>query len=131
MKKLFFLAALSLVAVFGVSATVADSNTPTSENFTSSVTVTIAGMDREFEFNTETLASIYNLMPEDIKSQCADSYSDIAPRIERSNRSFSYLGVRITPTSTANGTDLKFSYGGHSVVVRNYTKAEFDTIFGL
>jgi hypothetical protein len=26
---------------------------------------------------------------------------------------------------------LKFSYKGHSLVVENYTKAEFDKIFGL
>lgn len=131
MKKVFFLAALSLVAVFGVSATIADSSTPTSENCTSSVTVTIAGMDREFVFDTETLVNIYNLLPDDIKTLCVDSYSDIAPRIEQSNRSFSYSGVRITPISTTDGTNLKFSYGGHNVVIKNYTKAEFDTIFGF
>jgi hypothetical protein len=39
--------------------------------------------------------------------------------------------VAITPVKTATGIDLKFSYGGHTLVVENYTKAEFDKIFGL
>ena len=47
------------------------------------------------------------------------------------SKSITYEGVRITPIKNANGIDLKFSYGGHTVVVKNYTKSEFDGIFGL
>jgi hypothetical protein len=42
-----------------------------------------------------------------------------------------YSKVTITPTPTEDSTDLKFSCQGHTVVVENYTKAEFDRIFGL
>lgn len=127
MKKVFFIAALSLVTVFGVSATVA---TP-DENYASSVTTTIAGLGEEIEFDINTLVAIYNLMPERVKELCVDSYADISASIDRSGRGLTYAGVKITPLATDDGTDLQFSYGGHKVVVENYTKAEFDRIFGL
>lgn len=127
MKKVFFIAALSLVTVFGVSATVA---TP-DENYASSVTTSIAGLDEDIEFDTKTLVSIYNLMPQRVKELCVDSYADISARIEKSGKSFTYASVNIKPLATENGTDLQFSYGGHKVVIENYTKAEFDRIFGL
>ena len=63
---------------------------------------------------------------------CVSSYKAIAPLIENSVGSrFTYEGVIITPVATADGVDLKFSCGGHTLVVENYTKAEFDRIFGL
>ena len=127
MKKVFFIAALSLVTVFGVSATVAKPD----ENYASSVTTTIAGLGEEIEFDTNTLVAIYNLMPERVKELCVDSYADISASIDRSGRGLTYAGVKITPLATDDGTDLQFSYGGHKVVVENYTKAEFDRIFGL
>ena len=127
MKKVFFIAALSFVTIFGVSATVA---TP-DENYASSVTTSITGLDEDIEFDTKTLVTIYNLMPEQVKELCVDSYSDISARIEKSGRGLTYAGVKIKPIATENGTDLQFSYGGHKVVVENYTKAEFDKIFGL
>ena len=129
MKKIFFAAIISLVTVLCVSATVADS--AIAENYSSSVTATIAGMNEAIDFDTKTLATIYNLMPQKVKDLCVASYKDIAPRIEKSNKSFAYEGVAITPIRTDSGTDLKFSCGGHTVVVKNYTKAEFDSIFGL
>lgn len=129
MKKIFFAAIISLVTVLCVSATVADS--ASSENYSSSVTATVAGMDEGIDFDTKTLVVIYNLMPQKVKDLCVASYKDIAPRIEKSSKSFTYEGVAITPIRTANGTDLKFSCEGHSIVVKNYTKAEFDRIFGL
>lgn len=131
MKKVFFVTALSIVAIFGISATAATLSTNTSSNHTSSVTATIAGMDREFVFDTETLAAIYNLMPQDVKELCVDSYEDISSRIEKSNKSLTYAGVKITPTQTSEGTNLTFSRGGCKVVVYNYTKNEFDAIFGM
>ncbi|MBQ7811745.1 MAG: hypothetical protein IJZ70_03540 [Bacteroidales bacterium] len=129
MKKIFFATIISLVTVLCVSATVADS--ASSENYSSSVTATVAGMDEGIDFDTKTLVVIYNLMPQKVKDLCVASYKDIAPRIEKSSKSFTYEGVAITPIRTVNGTDLKFSCGGHSIVVKNYTKAEFDRIFGL
>lgn len=131
MKKIFFVAIVSLVSVLCVSATVSNSASVSGEN-TSSVTATIAGIDEEFNFDTKTLVAVYNLMPQKVKKLCVASYNDIAPRIETSgSRGFTYAGVRITPIKNANGIDLKFSYGGHTVVVKNYTKSEFDGIFGL
>lgn len=131
MKKFFLVAIVSLVSVLGVSATVSNSASVSGEN-TSSVTATIAGIDEEFNFDTKTLVAVYNLMPQKVKKLCVASYNDIAPRIETSgSRGFTYAGVRITPIKNANGIDLKFSYGGHTVVVKNYTKSEFDGIFGL
>lgn len=127
MKKLFFIAALSLVTVFGISATVA---TP-SEEYNSSVTANIKGLGKSIAFDTKTLVTIYNLLPEDVQELCVDSYADISTRLERSDRSFSYAGVKIAPRTTEEGTELCFSYGGHKVVVEDYTKAEFDRIFGL
>ena len=91
----------------------------------------MSGMNEGIDFDTKTVVAIYNLMPQKIKDLCISSYEDIAPRIEKSGKGFSYEGVTITPIRTANGTDLKFSCHGYSLVVKNYTKAEFDKIFGL
>ena len=129
MKKIFFAAIISLVTVLCVSATVADTNSV--DTYSSSITATVAGMNEGIDFDTKTLVAIYNLMPQKIKDLCISSYEDIAPRIERSSKGFIYEGVEISPIKSANGTDLKFSCGGHSVLVKNYTKAEFDRIFGL
>ena len=130
MKKFFFAAIISLVTVLCVSATVADINSD--DNYSSSVTATIAGMDEGIDFDTKTLVAIYNLMSQKIKDLCVSSYEDIAPRIEKSgSNGFTYEGVKIVPIKTASGMDLKFSCQGHSLVVKNYTKAEFDRIFGL
>ena len=69
-------------------------------------------------------------MPQKAKELCVDSYKAIAPRVEMSvGKRFTYEGVAITPTKTANGINLKFSCGGHTLVVENYSKAEFDEIF--
>lgn len=131
MKKIFFVAIVSLVSVLCVSATVSNSASVSGEN-TSSVTATIAGIDEEFNFDTKTLVAVYNLMPQKVKKLCVASFKDIAPRLEKNrSKSITYEGVRITPIKNANGIDLKFSYGGHTVVVKNYTKSEFDGIFGL
>ena len=129
MKKIFFAAILSLVTVLCVSATVADSNS--TDTYSSSITATVAGMNEGIDFDTKTVVAIYNLMPQKIKDLCISSYENIAPRIEKSGKGFTYEGVAISPVKTANGTDLKFSCGGHTVLVHNYTKAEFDRIFGL
>ena len=129
MKKMFFAAIISLITVLCVSATVA--NIP-ADNFSSSVTATIAGSDEGIDFDTKTLVTIYNLMPQKVKDLFVSSYEDIAPRIEKSgSNGFTYEGVKIVPIKTASGMDLKFSCQGHSLVVENYTKAEFDKIFGL
>ena len=129
MKKIIFAAIISLITVLCVSATVA--NIP-ADDFSSSITATIAGSDENIDFDTKTLVVIYNLMPQKIKDLCASSYKDIAPRIEKSgSNGFTYEGVKIVPIKTGNGTNLKFSCQGHSLVVENYTKAEFDKIFGL
>ena len=130
MRKIFFAAILSLVTVLCVSATVAEINNANSIDYASSVTATIAGDGEEIDFDTKTLIVIYNLMPQRVKDLCTASYKDIAPRIEKS-KPFTYQGVRITPVVTEDGTDLKFSCNGHTVVVENYTKAEFDAIFGI
>ena len=130
MRKIFFAAIISLVTVLCVSATVAEVSNVNSMDLVSSVTATIAGDDEAIDFETKTLVVIYNLMPQKVKNLCTASYKDIAPRVEKS-KPFTYQGVRITPVVTEDGTDLKFSCNGHTVVVENYTKAEFDTIFGI
>ena len=130
MRKIFFAAILSLVTVLCVSATVAEINNANSIDYASSVTATIAGDDEAIDFETKSLVVIYNLMPQKVKDMCTASYKDIAPRIEKS-KPFTYQGVRITPIVTENGTDLKFCCNGHTVVVENYIKAEFDAIFGI
>lgn len=130
MRKIFFAAILSLVTVLCVSATVAEISSD--DIYSSSVTATVAGMDEGIDFDTKTLVVIYNLMPQKIKDLCISSYKDIAPRIEKSgSNGFTYEGVKIVSIKTASGMDLKFSCQGHSLVVKNYTKAEFDKIFGL
>ena len=130
MKKIFFAAIISLVTVLCVSATVVEINSD--HNYSSSVTATIAGMNEGIAFDTKTLVVIYNLMPQKIKDLCVSSYEDIASRIEKSgSNGFTYEGVKIVPIKSASGMDLKFSCQGHSLVVKNYTKAEFDKIFGL
>ena len=129
MKKIFFAAILSFVTVLCVSATVADSNS--TDTYSSSITATVAGMNEGIDFDTKTVVAIYNLMPQKIKDLCISSYENIAPRIEKSGKGFTYESVTITPIRTTNGTDLKFSYGGHTVLVKNYTKAEFDRVFRL
>ena len=129
MKKIFFAAIISLVTVLCVSATVA--SIPAG-NFTSSVTAIIAGSDESIDFDTKTLVTIYNLMPQKVKDLCVASYKDIAPRIEAAGtKGFTYQGVAIRPIKTDDGIDLRFSYDGHTIVVENYTRSEFDSIFGL
>lgn len=130
MRKIFFAAILSLVTVLCVSATVAEVTNADSMDYASSVTATIAGDGEGIDFETKTLVVIYNLMPQKIKDLCVASYKDIAPRIEKS-KAFTYQGVRITPIQTEEGTDLKFSCNGHTVVVENYSRSEFDAIFGI
>lgn len=126
MKRFFFIAALATVTVFGIAATV----TP-SEEYRSYVTANISGLGKSIEFDTKTLVAIYNLLPADVQKMCVDSYADISSRLENSDRSFTYAGVKITPTQDEGDRDLCFTYGGHKVVVEDYTKAEFDKIFGL
>jgi hypothetical protein len=129
MKKIFFIAILSLVSMFSVAAPATDATTPAGN---SSVTARISGVDEDIDFDTKTLVAICNLMPQKVKKLCVSSYKSIAPRIEKSvGKRFIFEGVAITPVKTATGIDLKFSYGGHTLVVENYTKAEFDKIFGL
>lgn len=129
MKKIFFAAIVSLVTVLCVSATVA--SIP-ADNFSSSVTATIAGSDEGIDFDTKTLVTIYNLMPQKIKDLCVASYRDVAPRIEAAGtETFTYQGVAIRPIKTYDGVDIKFTCGGHTVIVENYTRSEFDSIFGL
>ena len=126
MKKIIFAAIISLVTVLCVSATVAEADA----SYSSSVTATIAGVAEDIEFDTKTLVTIYNLMPQKVKDLCTGSYRDIAPKVEKSTgKTFYYEGVAITPVKTADGIDLKFDCGGHSVVVKNYNKAEFDNVF--
>ena len=129
MKKIFFAAIISLITVLCVSATVA--SIP-ADNFSSSVTATIAGSDEGIDFDTKTLVTIYNLMPQRVKDLCVASYKDVAPRIETAGtKAFTYQGVTIRPIKTDDGVDLKFTCGGHTIVVENYTRSEFDSIFGL
>ncbi len=133
MKKFFFVAAIALVSLFCISAN-AESNNPSQvENYVSSVTATIAGVDGEIGFETGKLVLAYNLMPQKVKDMCVAAYKEIAPRIEKNGtKSFRYQGVTITPVKNANGgTNLKFSYSGHTLVVNNYSRMEFDAIFGL
>ena len=129
MKKIIFIAIFSLVSMFSVAAPATNVTTSTEK---SSVTARISGVEEDFDFDTKTLVAIYNLMPQKVKQLCASSYKSIAPRIEKSiGKRFVFEGVTITPVKTATGINLKFSYGGHSLVVENYTKAEFDKVFGL
>ena len=129
MKKIFFAAIISLITVLCVSATVA--SIP-ADNFSSSVTATIAGSDEGIDFDTKTLVTIYNLMPQKVKDLCVASYTDVAPRIEAAGtKAFTYQGVTIRPIKTDDGVDLKFTCGGHTILVENYTRSEFDSIFGL
>ena len=129
MKKIIFIAIFSLVSVFSVAAATTDT---TAAGKKSTVTARLSGVDEEINFDTKTLAAIYNLMPQKVKALCTSSYKSIAPRIEKSvGKHFIYQGVTISPIKTANGINLEFCYGGHTLVVENYTKAEFDKIFGL
>ena len=129
MKKLLFIAVLSLVSVFCISATVVDYGSE--ESCTSSSSVSVSGLGEDITFDVSTLTTIYNLMPQRVKDLCVDSYADVSSRIESSNKSFTYQGVKITPIKSNGQTNLKFSYGGYSVLVENYTKAKFDAIFGM
>jgi hypothetical protein len=129
MKKIVFAAIISLITVLCVSATVA--SIP-ADNFSSSVTATIAGSDEGIDFDTKTLVTIYNLMPQKVKDLCVASYKDVAPRIDAAGtKAFTYQGVTIRPIKTDDGVDLKFTCGGHTILVENYTRSEFDSIFGL
>ena len=129
MKKIFFAAIISLITVLCVSATVA--SIP-ADNFSSSVTATIPGSDEGIDFDTKTLVTIYNLMPQKVKDLCVASYKDVAPRIDAAGtKAFTYQGVTIRPIKTDDGVDLKFTCGGHTILVENYTRSEFDSIFGL
>lgn len=134
MKKFFFAAVAALVSLvfISVSANAEDTESVPVENYVSSVTANIAGIGEGINFETRKLVLVYNLMPQKVKDLCVESYKEIAPRIEKyGNRSFKYEGVTITPIRTDSGTDLKFSCQGHTIVVKNYNREEFDAIFGL
>jgi hypothetical protein len=129
MKKIFFIATLSLVSVFCVAASVTDETTSTKK---SSVTARISGLGEDIDIDTKALAAIYDLMPQKVKKLCVSSYKSLAPQIEKSvDKRFVFEGVAIIPVKTATGINLEFSYGGHTLGVENYTKAEFDKVFGL
>ena len=129
MKKTIFIAIFSLVSMFCVAAPTADASAVGKK---STVTARISGADETFDFDTKTLATIFSLMPQKVKTLCISSYKCIAPRIEESvGKRFVYEGVTITPIRTADGINLEFSYKGHTITVENYTKAEFDKFFGL
>lgn len=133
MKKFFFVAAIAaIVSLLCFTANAEDSTPVSVENYSSSVIASIAGIDEQINFDTRTLVHIYRLMPQKVQDLCVASYKEIAPHIERNGvRRFTYEGVTITPVQTAKGMDLKFTCQGHSLVVKNYSKAEFDAIFGL
>ena len=133
MKKFFFVAAIALVSLFCFSANAESTETAPVENYVSSVTANIAGIDGDIDFETGKLVIAYHLMPQKVKDLCVASYKNIATRIEKNGmRNFKYEGVTITPMKNSNGgTDLKFSYQGHTLVVNNYSRIEFDSIFGL
>lgn len=133
MKKFFFTAAVVLVSLFCISANAENRGSVQVENYVSSVTADIAGVGDEIGFETKTLVVVYNLMPQKVKDMCVAAYKEIAPRIEKNGmKSFKYGDVAITPVKNSNGgTDLKFSYQGHSLVVNNYSRMEFDAIFGF
>lgn len=129
MKKIFYAAIISIVTVLCISATIANTSAGA---YSSSVTAKIAGVSDDIELETGALVQFYNMMPLSVKNLCTASYRDIAPNVEKNiGKSFAYCGVKISPIKTENGIDLKFQAGGHSLVVKNYTQAEFDTIFGL
>lgn len=79
-ENLFFAAIISLVTVLCVSATVAQPNAP--ENYSSSVTAIVAGMDEGIDFDTKTFVVIYNLMPQRVKDLCVASYKETAPCLD-------------------------------------------------
>ena len=90
------------------------------------------------ENNEETLIFRYDRSrrlenaPQNVKDLCAENYKAVASKIEKSgSKGFTYSSVRITPIKKANGVDLKFSYKGNTLVVKNYTKSEFDYLFSL
>ncbi|MGM9735602.1 MAG: hypothetical protein ACI3ZL_04250 [Candidatus Cryptobacteroides sp.] len=129
MKRIIYAAIISLATVLCVSAT---AKNELADNYSSSVSVTIAGVDGEIDFDTKTLVAIYNLMPQKVKNLCVAGYWEIAPMIEKCGPvGFAYEGVTIVPIRTEKGTDLKFSAQGHSIVVKNYSRSEFETIFAL
>ena len=131
MKKFFFVAAIALVSLFCISANAENSVSAPVDNYVSSVTANVAGLGDNIDFETGKLVLAYRLMPQKVKDLCVESYRNVSARIEKNgNRSFKYAGVHITPIKTTNGTDINFTYQGHSIVVKNYTKAEFDSIFG-
>ena len=132
MKNFFLVAIVSLVSVLCASAAVTNSDSNVSENQDYSVTATIAGIDESFDFDAKTLELVYKLMPQNVKDLCAENYKAVASKIEKSgSKGFTYSSVRITPIKKANGVDLKFSYKGNTLVVKNYTKSEFDYLFSL
>ena len=51
MKKFFFVAAIALVSLFCISANAESTETAPVENYVSSVTATIAGMDGEIDLD--------------------------------------------------------------------------------
>lgn len=134
MKKIIVSALVSLMTL--VSFAAVGSNVTTEERtseFKSSVMVKVAGIDKEFNFKTATLDTIFGLMPDDFKDLCIDSYKHVSSLIEKSNgKSLSYEGVRITPRRTSTGAiDLEFDYKGNKLTVKNYTRSEFNKFFGL
>lgn len=131
MKKFFFAAVVALVSLVCISANAESTAVPV-DNYSSSITVNLAGAGEGINFETGKLVLVYNLMPQKVKDLCVASYKAIAQKIEKyGTRSFTYEGVTITPVNANGRTDLEFSCQGHTLTVENYNRVEFDAIFGL
>lgn len=127
MKKIFFAAAVSLVTVFCVSATVFN-------NSSSDETTSVSQSNAEIEYSiSETIngsmplarfTTIYNLLPADIQKAMRESYKSISAK---KKSQFYYCGVLV---KHYNDT-WEFHHSGCSIIVRNASEEELDEIFEI
>lgn len=154
MKRLFFAAIAALALTIGVSAAIVNhkSKSEPSENQTEmtadAATSTEAGAPTNAATSADASAApssnatvdyvipnitsgsikldhfrkIYNLMPSDIHKQAAMAFDDI---VNNPRSDFKYAGVRVKHTAST----WEFYYKGGSVIVRNATDAELQSIF--
>ncbi len=118
MKKFFKLSVAALAAVLLTTVL---------------VSATVAAIaDEKVEFSSSAMPNlncsialsqaktIFNLMPQEIKSVCRDEFRTVSAKCARKS-DFTYQGVRIRTTPHDGLVDVSFTYAGYRLTVKNAT----------
>ncbi|MCQ2146296.1 MAG: hypothetical protein MJZ16_02140 [Bacteroidales bacterium] len=120
---------ISAIAVALLSVTFASAfNGSTSKEETIQI-ISETNPSFNYSMSLDKAEAIYNLLPEDIKSQCSKEYSHLSQKC-RNSKNFIYQGVKIKASSSSNLVTIEFSYKGYCLKVKNTTWDHLDKLFG-